>query len=434
MESVRRTLQSLCANGANGKQSAPAAACGKAAVQRQRAPHPIPKGSEDAICPITGMSIEAMPRILAAPMDLTQVRNDIHAVMYDPSHDDGSFAPLLIRFAWHLCGTYDKETKTGGSNGATMRFEAEANDPENAGFEKAKSLLAPIHERYPWLSYADLCILAGYVAIEAAGGARIRFAHGRQDFTKEQAMAIYGKSGCPFGDGKFNPNGSRLPAADLGPDQNVRASAPMCQREAPTINAMRSTFSRMGFSDRDTVALLLFGHQFGRCHREVSGYEGPWWGKDPTTANPEGMGYLQCIANYDWEYEENPCVNARPINPNDRWPAAAQGRNFDPWPAGQGSCSLGPAHRLLGSSWSQAVRPHPTLAAGKRQYDNTGKGRHLMMLIADMCLTWDPQYRQQLQRYRQDRKVFGLEAIAAWKKLTELGCDGLLVEEATPLI
>lgn len=165
MESLRRKLQSLCANGTNDKQSAPPAATGKTTVQHQLAPHPIPRGLEDAICPITGLSTQVTPEIPAAALDLTEVRNDIRAVMYDPSHDDGSFAPLLIRFAWHLCGTYDKESKTGGSNGATMRFEAEANDPENAGFDKAKALLAPIHERYPWLSYADLCILAGYVAI-----------------------------------------------------------------------------------------------------------------------------------------------------------------------------------------------------------------------------------------------------------------------------
>lgn len=246
-------------------------------------------------------------------------------------------------------------------------------------------------------------------------------------------MAIYGKSGCPFGDGKFNPNGSRLPAADLGPDKHIPTSAPMCQREAPTINAMRSTFLRMGFDDRETVALIVFGHQFGRCHREVSGYEGAWWGKDPTTANSDRMGYLHTIANYDWEYEENPCANAQSINPIDKWPAAAQGRNWDPWPAGQGSCALAPAHRLRGSRWTQAVRPHPVLAAGKRQYDNTGRGRYLMMLIADMCLTWDPKYRQELLKYGNDRRAFRSDAIAAWKKLTELGCDGLLVEEATPM-
>jgi len=299
-------------------------------------------------------------------------------------------------------------------NGSTMRFAAESTDPENAGFEKAKALLVPIHERFPWLSLADLWVLAGYVAIEASGGPRISFAYGRKDFTEEEAVAIYGKSGCPFGDGKFNPNGSRLPAADLGPDPKVPARAPMCQREAPTINAMRSTFRRMGMNDRETVALILLGHQYGRCHREVSGYEGPWWAANPTKWNSDGMGFMSCAVNYNWEYEENPCARARPMNPRERWPR------------------LTPANRSKGLDWTEAVRPHPTLAPGKRQYDDTGNGRHIMMLISDMCLIWDPEYKKYLGMYGRDRKTFRFDAIAAWKKLTELGCDGLLTEEATP--
>jgi catalase (peroxidase I) len=381
---------------------------------RGEAPHTIPKGFEARPCPVTGLRSSTKPKGSAVAHDLTDVRKAIHGVMFDPSHDDGSFAPLLIRFAWHLCGTYDAESQNGGSNGATMRFDAEANDPENAGLNKAKALLAPIHARYPWLSLADLWILAGYVAIECAGGPCIRFAHGRRDFTKEEAVAIYGRSGCPFGDGKFNPSGSRLPAADLGSNDTGALGALPCQREAPTINAMRSTFKRMGIDDRETVALILLGHQFCRCHREVSGYEGPWWARDPTTWNSDGMGFLYCADQYDWEYEDNLCANARPMNPS-KWPR------------------LAPAQRLQGLCWTEAIRPHPALAPGKRQYDNTGNGRHIMMLVSDMCLTWDPTYRQHLKRYRNDRKAFRLDAIAAWKKLTELGCDGLLVEEATPL-
>jgi len=402
MDVLRRKVPSLFAFASSGDTR----------VQLEHPPHPIPKGLAHAVCPITGLrSKEASKQ---GAHDLTAVRNAIHSVLQDPSHDDGSYSPLLIRFAWHICGTFDKESNTGGSNGATMRFYAEANDPENAGFEKAKALLAPIHERFPWLSLADLWVLAGYVAIEATGGPHIRFASGRRDFTEDEAVAIYGKSGCPFGDGKFNPHGSRLPAADLGPNERVPASAPICQREAPTINAMRSTFNRMGMSDRETVALIMLGHQYGRCHREVSGYEGAWWAANPTKWNSDGMGAMYCAVRYDWEYEENPCAGARPMNPKERWPR------------------LAPANRLQGLSWTEAVRPHPILAPGKRQYDDTGNGRHLMMLISDMCLVWDPEYKKHLHRYGQDRKAFRLDCMAAWKKLTELGCHGLLTEEATP--
>lgn len=411
MEALRSNMRNIIAH-AKGRQVGPEAVAGEG-LQHQQAPHPIPKGLEGSICPVSGLCSEPIAAAPVVARDLTEVRDAIHAIMFDPSHDDGSFAPLLIRFAWHLCGTYDRESRTGGSNGATMRFDAETNDPENAGLGKAKVLLEPIHRQFPWLSLADLWILAGYVAIEAAGGPRIRFAHGRRDFTKEEAIAIYGESGCPFGDGKFNPHGSRLPAADLGPDESVPASSPKCQREAPTINAMRYTFSRMGINDRETVALILLGHQFGRCHREISGYEGPWWAANPTTWNSDGMGFMRCAAQYDWEYEENPCADAQPLDTS-RMPR------------------LVPAHRQ-GCSWTSAIRPHPTLEAGKRQYDDTGNGRHIMMLVADMCLTWDPTYRQHLQRYNRDRRAFRIDAVAAWKKLTELGCDGLLVEESTPL-
>jgi hypothetical protein len=102
------------------------------------------------------------------------------------------------------------------------------------------------------------------------------------------------------------------------------------------------------------------------------------------------------------------------MHPRERWPR------------------LAPANRLHGLTWTEAIRPHPVLAEGKRQYDNTGNGRHIMMLITDMCLIWDPKYKKHLHSYGRDREAFCSDAIAAWKKLTELGCDGLLTEEATP--
>merc|ERR1712083_1128844 len=73
-----------------------------------------------------------------------------------------------------------------------------------------------------------------------------------------------------------------------------------------------------GMNDRETVALILLGHQYGRCHREVSGYEGPWWAANPTKWNSDGMGFMSCAVHYDWEYEENPCARARPMNPRER--------------------------------------------------------------------------------------------------------------------
>ena len=314
-------------------------------------------------------------------VSLKMVRRDISALLNDRSHDDGNYGPLLIRFAWHNCGTYCKDTKTGGSNGSTMRFSTETNDPENSGLGKARKLLEPIIEKYPWLSVADLWTLSGYVAIEALGGPTIPFGFGRRDFTEEEAEAKHGAGGCPFGDGKFNPGGSRLPAADLGPDPDAPSGCPMHVKEKPTIDAIRGTFSRMGFTDRETVALIVLGHQFGRCHLENSGYEHPWYAFDPTHWNvyANGLGYLSLYAM-----------------------GAAQGQ----------------------------LREAKTVK-GKRQYNfQLGYGREpFMMLPSDMALWWDEDYREHVQYYDRHRLEFRRDSALAWKKLTELGCEGLLIEE-----
>jgi catalase (peroxidase I) len=208
-------------------------------------------------------------------VDLTDVRRELAESLSDRTHDDGSLGPLLLRFAWHNAGTWDKDKRTGGTNGCTMRFPTERADPENAGFDKAVELLEKLHSRHSYLSKADLYALAGTVAIEAMGGPAIPFQTGRQDWTAEQAAERNGPSGCPFGDGAHNPCGSRLPAADLGPDPAAPRGCPIHVREKPTIDAIRGTFSRLGFDAKETVCLIVLGHQFGRCHPDVSGFEHP---------------------------------------------------------------------------------------------------------------------------------------------------------------
>ncbi|CAG8448076.1 7469_t:CDS:2, partial [Scutellospora calospora] len=100
------------------------------------------------------------------------VRNDIKAILPQKGWDDGSIGPILVRLAWHTSGTYDKTTKTGGSDGATMRYSIEANDPANAGLEHARAFLEPIKEKHSWISL---------VSIEAMGGPTIPWKHGRKD-------------------------------------------------------------------------------------------------------------------------------------------------------------------------------------------------------------------------------------------------------------
>ncbi|KAL4525437.1 hypothetical protein Ndes2437A_g03898 [Nannochloris sp. 'desiccata'] len=99
----------------------------------------------------------------------------------NPEYDDGSYGPVLVRLAWHTSGTYDKATGTGGSNGATMRFNPESNWGANAGLAVARDLLEPVKAKHPWISYSDLWTLAGAVAIEEMGGPSIPWRPGRSD-------------------------------------------------------------------------------------------------------------------------------------------------------------------------------------------------------------------------------------------------------------
>ena len=104
----------------------------------------------------------------STPGDYDAVRRDLINVMNQPDWDDGSYAPLLIRLGWHSSGTWDAKSKTGGSNGATMRFSPESSDPENAGLAHARVYIEPLRVRHPWLSVADLWVLAAYVAFQVS--------------------------------------------------------------------------------------------------------------------------------------------------------------------------------------------------------------------------------------------------------------------------
>ncbi|KAF7539430.1 hypothetical protein G7054_g2175 [Neopestalotiopsis clavispora] len=133
---------------------------------------------------------------------LEEVKDAVRSLLHQPEYDDGSAGPVLVRLAWHASGTYDAESKTGGSNGAGMRYEKEGGDPANAGLAHARAFLEPVKEKFPWITYADLWCLASVVAIKEMGGPEISWQGGRTDFTD---------------DSKVPPRG-RLPDAAQGAD------------------------------------------------------------------------------------------------------------------------------------------------------------------------------------------------------------------------
>lgn len=172
--------------------------------------------------------------------------NPLYLRLKDERRSDGtSICGTLVRLAWHQSGTYSAIDKTGGSNGACMRFAPEANWGCNAGLKVARDFLEPIKKKHPDMSNADIWTLAGATAIEAMGGPEIKWRPGRTDSSV----------------GTTVPDG-RLPNADNGGFKKDVAH-------------IKDIFYRMGFDDREIVA-LIGAHAVGRCHTTASGYWGPW--------------------------------------------------------------------------------------------------------------------------------------------------------------
>lgn len=184
--------------------------------------------------------------------DYIKVYNRVAEIMDeagDKEYDDGSYGPVLLRLAWHSSGTYDKDTQTGGSNYATMRFAPESQHGANAGLNLARDLMEQLKQEFPWISYGDLWTLGGVAAVQEMSGPKIPWRPGRIDGFAVQAT----------------PDG-RLPDASQGSDH------------------LRRIFGRMGFNDQEIVA-LSGGHAVGRCHSTRSGYEGPWTFSPTTITN-----------------------------------------------------------------------------------------------------------------------------------------------------
>eukprot|EP01032_Pedospumella_encystans_P007653 gene7653-9158_t len=275
-----------------------------------------------------------------APVDFKKVRADLAAAIEaeDAKRGDGtSMAPTLVRLAWHASGTYSIFDKTGGSNGATMRFKPDAEWGANAGLKVARDFVDGIVKKHPGLSVADAWTLAGVVAIEQMGGPEIPWRAGRKD------------AAAPTASTATLPNG-RLPNADMG-----------CP--SATNSHVRDIFGRMGFNDREIVA-LLGAHAVGRCHENASGYWGPWTRAETTFSNE----YFNALLNETWTPKKT--------------------HNGKPW--------TGPAQL-------------------------ESKDGTLMMLPADMALLQDKGFRKYVELYAKDEEAFFKDFSAAFAKLLELG-------------
>jgi len=200
---------------------------------------------------VAALSGRGAPVYADTSLDYGKVKEAIEKIL----DDDDNMGPTLVRLAWHASGTYDVDSKTGGSDGATMRFKTEAGHGANAGLGIARDKLEEVKKQFPEISYGDLWTLAGAYSIEYMGGPTIAWRPGRID--KDESFTT--------------PDG-RLPDADKG-------SVPA------TIQHLRDIFYRQGFNDQEIVA-LSGAHALGRCYSTRSGYDGPWT-RAPTTFSNE---------------------------------------------------------------------------------------------------------------------------------------------------
>ncbi|KAJ3190963.1 cytochrome c peroxidase [Irineochytrium annulatum] len=259
--------------------------------------------------------------------DYNAVKADIKSILAQPKWDDGSLGPVLVRLAWHASGTYSKHDGSGGSNGATMRFKPESSDGANNGLDQARAFLEPIKKKHPWITYADLWTLAGVTAIEAMGGPTTPWRPGRADKDEKKITA------------KDVPPNGRLPDASQGAKH------------------IRDVFYRMGFNDRDIVA-LSGAHTLGRCHTDRSGYTGPW----TNTPNRFSNQYFKLLTQVQWKKKV----------------------------------------------WD-----------GPEQYADPDD--ELMMLPTDMALIWDDKFKPIVYEYAENKDVFYKDFASAFSKLLHLG-------------
>ncbi len=348
-----------------------------------------------------------------ATLDYDGLKADLVALMTDSKDwwpaDYGHYGPLFIRMAWHSAGTYRTHDGRGGGATGTQRFAPLNSWPDNGNLDKARALLEPIKQKYGRkISWADLLILAGNVALESMGFKTLGFAGGRADVWAPEEDIYWGPETVWLDDERYS--GDRELMDPLGA---VQMGLIYVNPEGPNANPdpvasgrdVRETFRRMAMNDEETVALVVGGHAFGKMHgagmedllgpepegapmeqqllgwkngfesgkgvhTTTSGFEGAW-NSTPTTWD---NNYLETLMDNEWELTESPAGHKQ-------WTAPA-----------------------LAGTVPDAHDPNVTHAP--------------VMSTADMSMKMDPIYNEICTRFRNDQSQLDEAFARAWFKLT----------------
>ena len=350
-----------------------------------------------------------------ATLDLDAVKKDIEALMTDSQDwwpaDYGHYGPFFIRMAWHSAGTYRTLDGRGGAGGGQQRFDPLNSWPDNANLDKARRLLWPVKQKYgSKLSWADLMVLTGNVALESMGFKTFGFAGGRED-DWEADLVYWGPETEMLADERYE--GDRelekpLAAVQMGLIY-VNPEGPNGNPD-PLLAAkdIRDTFARMAMNDEETVALIAGGHTFGKNHgaHKPDDCVGP----EPAAAGLEEQGF-------GWS---NECGRG---NAGDTVTSGLEGA----WTTTPVEWSMNYLENLFAYEWVKTKSPagatqwipeDPAAADIVPDAHDPAKRRAPVMLTTDLSLKVDPSYREISKRFLENPAEFELAFAKAWFKLT----------------
>jgi len=364
-------------------------------------------------------------------LDVAAVKKDIAKVMTTSQAwwpaDYGNYGPFFIRMAWHSAGTYRLTDGRGGAGGGQQRFEPLNSWPDNVGLDKARRLLWPVKQKYgSSLSWADLMVLAGNVALETMGFKTFGFAGGRKD-DYEADIVFWGPESKFLADERYSGDRTLqkpLAAVQMGliyvnPEGPNGVPDPLA-----AARDIRETFGRMAMNDEETVALIAGGHTFGKAH----GAHDPakCVGREPAAAGIEQQGF-------GWQ---NKCGRG---NAGDTVTSGLEGA----WSANPIAWTTQYLDNLFAFEWVKTKSPAGATqwipangAAAKLVPDahDPNKRHAPIMFTTDLALKMDPAYRKISERFRKNPDQFADAFARAWFKLThrDMGPRARYVGNAVP--
>jgi len=365
-------------------------------------------------------------------LDLAAVKKDLTNLMTDSQDwwpaDYGHYGPFFIRMAWHAAGTYRTGDGRGGAGAGTLRFAPLNSWPDNTNLDKARLLLLPIKQKYGnKLSWADLMVLTGNVALESMGFKTFGFGGGRADVWEPEEDIYWGSEREWLGDKRYS--GDR----DLeNPLAAVQMGLIYVNPEGPNGNPdplasardIRETFARMAMNDEETVALIAGGHTFGKTHGAAD--PGKYVGVEPAAAGLEeqGLGWKNTFGTGNGEYTITSGLEGAWTTTPTKW-----SNNY--------------FENLFGFEWELTKSP-----AGAHQWqpkNNGGAGtvpdahnpnkKHApFMLTSDIALRVDPAYEKVSRKFYENPDLFADAFARAWFKLThrDMGPKSLYLGSEVP--